>query len=68
VLDLPPGAREEDVRERAVAEHSLAVGTLGPFRHEPRPTDPQGLVIGYAAPPEHAYGQALAALGDVLAA
>jgi GntR family transcriptional regulator / MocR family aminotransferase len=67
VLDLPPGAREDDVQRRAAADHALDVGTLGPFRHDPRPDDPQGLVIGYAAPPEHAYGQALAALGDVLA-
>ena len=67
VLDLPDGMREDDVVARA-AGRSLAVGVLGPFRHAPAPGDPQGLVVGYAASPEHAYGQALAALGDVLAA
>jgi GntR family transcriptional regulator / MocR family aminotransferase len=66
VVDLPDGVREGDVVARA-AGRSLAVGILGPFRHAPAPADPQGLVVGYAAPPEHAYGQALAALGDVLA-
>ena len=66
VLDLPDGMREDDVVARA-AGRSLAVGVLGPFRHAPAPGDPQGLVVGYAASPEHAYGQALAALGDVLA-
>jgi GntR family transcriptional regulator/MocR family aminotransferase len=58
--------REDEVATRA-AERSLALGTIGPFRHERRPADPRGLVVGYAASPEHAYGQALAALGDVLA-
>jgi GntR family transcriptional regulator / MocR family aminotransferase len=65
VLELPDGMREDDVQARA-AERSLAVGALAPFRHAPKPADPQGLVVGYAAPPEHAYGQALAALADVL--
>jgi GntR family transcriptional regulator/MocR family aminotransferase len=67
VLDLPDGCREDEVAARAAAR-SLAVGVLGPFRHAPAPDDPQGLVVGYAAPPEHGYAQALAALGDVLAA
>jgi GntR family transcriptional regulator / MocR family aminotransferase len=66
VADLPDGVREDDVVARA-AGRSLAVGILGPFRHAPAPGDPQALVVGYAAPPEHAYAQALAALGDVLA-
>jgi GntR family transcriptional regulator / MocR family aminotransferase len=66
VLDLPPGCSEDDVRDRAAAG-SLAVGVLGPFRHAPKAGDPQGLVVGYAAPPEHAYAQALATLGEVLA-
>jgi GntR family transcriptional regulator/MocR family aminotransferase len=66
VLDLPPGLREVDVTARAAAR-SLAVGTLGRFRHEPRREATQGLVVGYAASPEHAYAGALAALGDVLA-
>jgi GntR family transcriptional regulator/MocR family aminotransferase len=66
VVDLPDGVREDDVVARA-AGRSLAVGILGPFRHAPAPGDPQGLVVGYAAPPEHAYAQAVVALGDVLA-
>jgi GntR family transcriptional regulator/MocR family aminotransferase len=67
VLDLPAGTTEHEVGNSA-AERSLAVGALGPFRHAPAPDDPQGLVVGYAAPPEHGYTQALAVLGDVLAA
>src|SRR3954453_17726490 len=66
VLDLPDGVREDDVVARG-ARPSLAVGALAPFRHAPAPGDPQGLVVGYAAAPEHAYGQSLVALGDVLA-
>jgi GntR family transcriptional regulator/MocR family aminotransferase len=59
-------ASEEELIARA-AERSLALSGLGPFWHEPRGA-PQGVVIGYAAPPEHAYAQTLAALADALQA
>jgi GntR family transcriptional regulator / MocR family aminotransferase len=65
VLELPPGGpREADVIARAAAR-SLALHELGRFWHAPR-DEPQGLVLGYAAAPEHTYSQTLAALGDVL--
>jgi hypothetical protein len=38
---------------------------LGPYWHRPQDA-PQGLILGYAAPPEHAYGQTLAAFARVL--
>jgi GntR family transcriptional regulator/MocR family aminotransferase len=47
------------------AEHSLALHGLGQFWHAPQGRV-QGLVIGYASPPEHAYAAALDALGRVL--
>jgi GntR family transcriptional regulator/MocR family aminotransferase len=57
-------ASEADVLARAASE-SLALEPLGPYWHR----DPgfEGLVIGYAAPPEHAFAAALAALALVLA-
>jgi GntR family transcriptional regulator/MocR family aminotransferase len=65
VLELPAGGpAEAEVLARA-AERSLALHALGPYWHVPRER-PQGLVLGYAAPPEHTYAQTLAALGDVL--
>ena len=65
VLELPPGGvREAELLERA-ASRSLRLNPLGPFWHEPH-GQAEGLVLGYAAPPEHAYGQALGALADVL--
>ncbi|GGX79156.1 MocR-like pyridoxine biosynthesis transcription factor PdxR [Streptomyces fructofermentans] len=58
--------RDEDaVLERAVAE-GLAVGWLGEHWHTPGDGLPQGLVVGYGTPREHAYPQALEVLGRVL--
>jgi GntR family transcriptional regulator / MocR family aminotransferase len=47
------------------AERDLALEPLGRFWHAPEGR-PQGLVLGYAAPPEHDYRATLAALADVL--
>jgi GntR family transcriptional regulator / MocR family aminotransferase len=67
VLDLAPaGLCEDEVVARA-AERSLALMALRPFWHAPPGPGSDGVVVGYAAAPEHAYGQALAVLGDVLA-
>ena len=49
----------------AGAHEGVALQGLGRFWHD---TGPPGLVIGYAAPPQHAYGAALEALGRALAA
>ena len=62
-LDVP----DEAALVAHAAERSLALNGLGPFWHEPR-EDRQGVVLGYAAPPEHAYGRTLATLADALRA
>jgi GntR family transcriptional regulator / MocR family aminotransferase len=64
VLELPDGVREAEV-EALAAERSLALSGLGPYWHRPEDAS-QGLILGYAAPPEHAYGQTLAAFAAVL--
>ena len=67
VLDLAPaGLVEDEVMARA-AERSLALMALRPFWHAAPGPGGDGVVVGYAAAPEHAYGQALGVLGDVLA-
>jgi GntR family transcriptional regulator/MocR family aminotransferase len=45
----------------AAAARGLALDGLAPYWHDPAGR-PQGLVLGYAAAPEHAYAQTLAAL------
>jgi GntR family transcriptional regulator/MocR family aminotransferase len=54
---------EAETLARAAAR-SLALEPLARFWHGPPAF--QGLVIGYAAPPEHAYRQALEALAQAL--
>src|SRR5262249_38310118 len=63
VLDLAPG--EEAALVAAGAARELALDGLGPHWHDPEGR-PEGLVLGYAAAPEHAYAQTLAALREVL--
>ncbi|MFI0976986.1 PLP-dependent aminotransferase family protein [Streptomyces sp. NPDC021093] len=65
VLSLPAGT--ETATLRAAARHGLALDGLTGFRH-PDATTPaaDGLVVGYATPPDHAYGAALEALCGVL--
>ncbi|MFE1195252.1 PLP-dependent aminotransferase family protein [Streptomyces olivaceoviridis] len=65
VLRLPPGTERSTVR--AAVWRGLALDGLAAFRHPRSPTDAgDGLVVGYAAPAEHAYGAALEALCGVL--
>ncbi|MEV7994026.1 PLP-dependent aminotransferase family protein [Streptomyces sp. NPDC086077] len=65
VLRLPPGTERSTVK--AAAWQGVALDGLAAFRH-PRAgmTAGDGLVVGYAAPSEHAYGAALDALCGVL--
>ncbi|WP_461029989.1 aminotransferase-like domain-containing protein, partial [Streptomyces sparsus] len=65
VLRLPAGTERSTLD--AAARTGLGLAGLGSYRH-PDATAPEtdGLVIGYATPPEHAYGSALAALCRVL--
>ena len=67
VLRLPPGSEQAAVR--AAHWQGLALDGLAEFRHPEAPVsapdgpdEPDGLVVGYATPPEHAYGAALEAL------
>ncbi|GHF47854.1 GntR family transcriptional regulator/MocR family aminotransferase [Amycolatopsis bartoniae] len=60
LLMLPAGVREDEV-VRAATRESVAVDFLG--RHWIAEGDhPQGLVLGYATPAEHAFGPAIDAL------
>nr|WTB33863.1 PLP-dependent aminotransferase family protein [Streptomyces sp. NBC_00830] len=61
VLRLPPGTERSTVK--AAAWQGLGLDPLADFRH-PAATMPaeDGLVVGYATPPDHAYGAALQAL------
>ncbi|MFD0021488.1 PLP-dependent aminotransferase family protein [Streptomyces sp. NPDC058382] len=61
VLRLPPGTEHSAVK--AAAWQGVGLDGLAGFRH-PAATmpAPDGLVVGYASPPEHAFGAALDAL------
>ncbi|WP_405432720.1 PLP-dependent aminotransferase family protein [Micromonospora sp. NBC_00617] len=65
VLRLPPGTERSVVK--AAAWQSIALDGLADFRH-PSAAMPahDGLVVGYAAPPDHGYGPALEALCRIL--
>ncbi|MFE9925770.1 PLP-dependent aminotransferase family protein [Streptomyces sp. NPDC005774] len=65
VLGLPPGT-ERSVTGAAARER-IAVDGLAGFRH-PAANMPahDGLVVGYAAPPDHGFGAALDALCGIL--
>ncbi|MEV8317948.1 PLP-dependent aminotransferase family protein [Streptomyces sp. NPDC059900] len=61
VLRLPPGTEQSTAK--AAAWQGLALEGLAGFRHpEATMPAPDGLVVGYSTPPEHAYGAALEAL------
>ncbi len=65
VLRLPPGMERSTVK--AAAWQGIALDGLAGFRHPESPAAAgDGLVVGYAAPAEHAYGAALEALCGVL--
>ncbi|MEU5694559.1 PLP-dependent aminotransferase family protein [Actinosynnema sp. NPDC020468] len=58
---------EDHVLALARAE-GLALGALRDYHHHPDPHAPGGIVIGYGAPADHAYRNALDALDRVLRA
>ncbi|MER7170972.1 PLP-dependent aminotransferase family protein [Streptomyces mesophilus] len=66
VLRLPAGTEAGTLARAARA--GVAVDGLSAFRHPDAPVSGDGLVVGYAAPAEHAYGPALDALCAVLPA
>jgi len=66
VLLLGDAAAEADVLARA-ARRSLRVEGLGPtWMRDTGVPRPGGVIVGYAAPPEHAFGPALRVLTEVL--
>ncbi|MFE7948252.1 PLP-dependent aminotransferase family protein [Streptomyces sp. NPDC057426] len=64
VLELPPGQEREVLR--SAAWQGLALHGLDRFRHPDVPQTQDGLVVGYATPPDSAWSGALAALCRVL--
>ncbi|WP_406288779.1 PLP-dependent aminotransferase family protein [Embleya sp. NBC_00896] len=61
VLRLPEGTEPSTVK--AATWQGLALDGLSAFRHpDAGGPAPDGLVVGYATPPDHAYGAALEAL------
>ena len=69
LLTLPDGA-EAEVLHRA-GEAGIALQGLSMMRHPAAGTDrpdPDGLIVGFAAPGEHAFAPAVSALCDVLRA
>jgi GntR family transcriptional regulator/MocR family aminotransferase len=67
LLELPAnGPSAAELADRA-AQRSIELFPIGPHHHDGRPKR-DGVVVGYGAVPEHEFGAALDALGDVLAA
>lgn len=64
VLELPPGTERPVVQ--AAAWQGLGVEGLARFRHQDLPRGRDGLVVGYATPPDSAWAGALDALCRVL--
>lgn len=64
VLRLPHGT--EAATLKVAAWRGVSLDGLADFRHPDIPADLEGLVVGYAAPSDHAYAAALAALCEIL--
>ncbi|MFE7098845.1 MocR-like pyridoxine biosynthesis transcription factor PdxR [Streptomyces erythrochromogenes] len=65
VVELPPGREARALTAARAA--GLALDGLSSYRHPADPTPPrEGLVVGYAAPPDNAFTQALDALAEVV--
>jgi GntR family transcriptional regulator/MocR family aminotransferase len=67
LLQFPAGSPDEATIARVARRHGLAIGLLGPHWFDPA-RRPPGIVVGYAAPADHAFTPALAALRTTLAA
>ncbi|WP_255506052.1 PLP-dependent aminotransferase family protein [Mycolicibacterium sp. 018/SC-01/001] len=67
LVDLPDGTEAEVLRR--AGEAGIALTGLSILRHPDADVDTRdGIVVGYAAPSEHAFDAAISALSDVLAA
>jgi len=60
------GPSEHQMLSRA-AKQSIALHTLGRYWHNPPPSGPQAIIVGYGTPAGHAYQPALSALTRLLA-
>src|SRR5215211_1216326 len=67
LLALPPAAPSADDLARRAAARSIELFPLSMFHHDGERHDPDGVVLGYGALPEHDVEAGLKALGDVLA-
>jgi GntR family transcriptional regulator/MocR family aminotransferase len=65
LVTLPAGGPGETEALEEAARLDLALLGLGSCYASTRPPEP-ALVVGYATPPEHAYGAAVAALDELL--
>ena len=65
LVELPPGGPGEQALVERAAERELALSGLAEMRRTAAP-GPPALVVGYATPPEHGYGAALATLAELL--
>jgi GntR family transcriptional regulator/MocR family aminotransferase len=66
VLELPAEGPTEDDVMRIAAARGVRIVALRSAWHDDRPPRPGGIVVGYAAPADHAWSDALDALIDVL--
>jgi GntR family transcriptional regulator/MocR family aminotransferase len=67
LLELPPGSPSGDELVELGAKRSLDLFPVGRCYHGGRGRR-EGLVVGYAALPDHAFESGLEALGDLLSA
>jgi GntR family transcriptional regulator/MocR family aminotransferase len=65
-VQLPAGGPDDATITRVARRHSLDIGLLAPNWHDPR-AGRRGVVVGFAAPPDHAFAPALQALQATLA-
>ena len=65
LLELPAACEPADAIVRKGLEESIELFPLAQCHHNGR-TEPDGLVVGYAALPEHDFENGLAAFGDLL--
>jgi len=66
VVLLGDRTTEAEVLARAVRRSLLVMGLGATWMDTPERPRPGGIIVGYAAPPEHAFGPALRVLAEVL--
>jgi GntR family transcriptional regulator / MocR family aminotransferase len=66
LLELPAEGPTDDDVVRVAALHGVRIFTLRAAWQDDRPLRPGGIAVGYAAPADHAWSDALDALIDVL--